>query len=78
MKQYEPRVIALANELADTLDDKVSLHAYLSYADKYKEEYLMEILEKVMSIPQEDIRKTRGALYTYLIHHHAKGEYTRD
>lgn len=78
MKQYEPRVIALANEIAETLEDRESLNAYLYYADKYKEDYLFKILDKVMSIPAEDIRKTRGALFTYLLKNHGKGEHTRD
>lgn len=74
MKQYEPRVIALANEIAETLEDQESLNAYLFYADKYKEEYLLRILNKVMSIPTKDIRKTRGALFTYLLKNHGKRE----
>jgi len=79
MKQYEPRVIALANELAEALDDRESLNAYLFYADKYKEEYLYKILEKVLSIPHKDIRKTRGALFTYLLTNHGKRqEYSGD
>ncbi len=79
MKQYEPRVIALANEIAETLEDRESLNAYLYYADKYKEEYLQKILDKVMSIPTKDIRKTRGALFTYLLKNHGKRqEYSGD
>lgn len=67
MKDYAPQEIRLANEIADTLHDRGSLQLFLHFAEKYKEEHLRRILEKVMSIPDSKIKKTRGALFTYLI-----------
>ena len=67
MKDYAPQEIRLANEIADALNDKGSLQLFLHFAEKYKEEHLRTILEKVMSIPQRKIKKTRGALFTYLV-----------
>ena len=78
MKYYTPEVIALANDIADQLNDMESLQAYLAYADKYHEEYLRKILEKVLSIPKENIRNSRGALFTYLVNNHGNGNYTRN
>ena len=64
---YEPHEIKLANEIAETLGDKDSLAMHLQYAKKYKEEFLRRILIKVMSLPREKIKKSRAALYTFLI-----------
>jgi hypothetical protein len=60
----------LAEELADTLSDQESLPFYRDLVLKYSETFLRTKLKKVMSIPQDQIRKTRGALFTYLISQH--------
>ena len=65
--EYEPQELRLANELAETLKDRDSLPIYLSFVRKYQEDHLRKILAKVMSIDAVKIRKTRGALFTYLI-----------
>ena len=67
MKDYGTQEIRIANEIADTLNDRGSLQLFLHFAEKYKEEHLLKILEKVMSIPDAKIKKTRGALFTYLV-----------
>ena len=67
MKDYAPQEVRLANEIAETLNDRGSLQLFLHFAEKYKEEHLRSILEKVMSIPERKIKKTRGALFTYLV-----------
>lgn len=64
----------LANELADTLSDQESLPFYRDMVEKYSESFLRGKLKKVMSIPADQIRKTRGALFTYLIKQH-EGRY---
>jgi len=66
----------LARELADTLNDHDSLKFYLDCAEKYTEDFLRKKLQKVLSIPDDQIRKSRGALFTYLIRNHARN--TRD
>lgn len=66
-QQYDPYEIKLANEIADTLKDRDSITMHLQYVRKYKEEFLRRILNKVMSLDESKIRKTRGALYTFLI-----------
>jgi hypothetical protein len=61
----------LALELADALNDMESLQAYVSFTQKYSEPFLRKTLAKVLSIPENKIRKTRGALFTYLVKQHA-------
>lgn len=67
MQEYESFEIDLANEIADVLHDRESLPLYLSFVRKYKEEHLRRILKRVMSIPDEQIKKTRGALFTFIV-----------
>lgn len=64
---YAPEELKLANEIASTLDDWDAVPLFRMYARKYKEPFLRKKLEKVMSIPEKDIRKTRGALFTFLV-----------
>lgn len=66
-QQYEPHEIKLANEIAETLKDRDSLALHLQYVRKYKEEFLRRILAKVMALPENKIRRSRAALYTFLI-----------
>ena len=70
MKNYESYEIKLANELAETLKDREALPFYLSLTRKYQESFLRGVLAKVMSIDEKQIRKTRGALFTYLVNQH--------
>ena len=69
---YEPHEIKLANEISETLGDKDSIPMHLQYVRKYKEEFLRRILNKVMALPQEKIKKSRAALYTYLINYNSR------
>jgi len=73
MQQYEPHEIRLANEIAETLKDRDALPLFLTYTRKYQESHLRRILAKVMSMPERSIRKSRGALFTFLINQHGSG-----
>jgi DNA-directed RNA polymerase specialized sigma subunit len=66
-EDYSNYEIKLAYEIADTLKDRDSLVMHLKYARKYKEEFLRKVLAKVMSIEESKIKRSRGALYTFLI-----------
>lgn len=66
-ENYSPYELKLANEIAATLDDRDSLQLHLQYVRKYKEEYLRKILAKVMAMPDSKIKRSRAALYTYLV-----------
>ena len=77
MQYYEPHEIRLANEIAETLKDRDALPLFLTYTRKYQESHLRRILAKVMSMPEESIRKSRGALFTFLINQHGSSTHTR-
>lgn len=64
---YTSNDIKLAREITETLNDMDSMALHLMYVRKYKEEFLRRILAKVMAIPESQIRKTRAALYVFLI-----------
>jgi hypothetical protein len=62
----------LAYELAKTLDDTDALNIYQGFVEKYKKAFLSEVLAKVMSVPEHKIKRSRGALFTYLLNQHAR------
>jgi biotin operon repressor len=68
-KEFTPRnrEELIAVDLADTLDDYQGLPFYISLAKKYPETFLRRILEQVMQVPQEKIKKSRGALFNHLV-----------
>lgn len=57
----------LALEIAHALDDMDSLQAHRKLVAMYSEDHLRKKLNKVLSIPASQIRKSRGALYTSLV-----------
>lgn len=61
----------LAYELAEALGDQEAIQMYVAYANRFPEALLREILVRVLAVPQHKIRRTRGALYNYLIQQHA-------
>lgn len=70
----------LAIELADALNDHEAILLYINFAEEYSEKLLREVLAKVLAIPKHKIRKTRGALFNYLMQQHAykRNMYDRD
>ncbi len=62
----------LAYDLAQALSDLPAFPLYLSYARKYPESLLREILGRVREVPPSQIKKNHGALFNYLIQKHAK------
>ena len=77
-QEYTNNEIKFANEIADILKDRDSLAMHLQYVRKYKEEFLRRILNKVMALPDNKIRKNRAALYTFLINQSTKYGDSRD
>lgn len=68
----------LAREIADALNDNDSLTVHIDFVQKYSEAFLRKTLQRVLSIPEAQIRKTRGALFTYLVTQNGKGSGSRD
>lgn len=62
----------LAFDLAEALDDRKSLSVYLSYARRYPESILRRILGDVKEIPISEIKKSRAALFSFLIKKYAQ------
>lgn len=62
----------LACEIADALNDMDSLEIHISFAESFNESVLRKIFNRVMSIPEDKIKRTRGALYTYLVKNHGR------
>ena len=69
---YSPTEIQLAHEIAERLNDPDALSLYLSYTQQIPHEKLREILNKVCSIPEREIRRTKGALFTFLVGQYSK------
>jgi hypothetical protein len=74
MPNYHPqtREEYLAQELAERLEDPQGLPLYLKVARRYTESSIRQILGRVMEVPDERIRTSRGALFNWLIHRHGK------
>jgi DNA-binding IscR family transcriptional regulator len=62
----------LASDIAETLGDERDDHNYLSLVHRYPESVLREALSQVKQTPPERIRKSRAALFIYLVSRHAK------
>ena len=65
----------LAKDLAKGLDDEANLRFYLSVCRKYPEQILREIYGQVKQVPKNKIRKSKGALFNYLIQKHEKNRH---
>jgi len=68
----------LAQELAERLGDPQGLPLYLTVARRYTESSIRQILGRVMEVPDERIRTSRGALFNWLIHRHGKQRSSND
>ena len=62
----------LAQELTERLDDPQGLPLYLKVARRYTESSIRQILGRVMEVPDERIRTSRGALFNWLVQRHGK------
>ena len=73
-KEFRPktRQELLALDLAQAFGDYEGLALYLSYAKKYPEALLRKVLGEVKEVPTCKIKKSRGALFNYLVQKYAK------
>ena len=67
----EPRQELLAHDLAEALNDQNHYTIYLSYAKQYSESFLRRVLAETKMTPDRKIRKSRSALFNYLVYHYA-------
>jgi len=75
LRGFDPvtREELLASDLAQGLNDFKSLPLYLECAQKYSEGVLRRALSEVRAIPDSKIKKSRKALFKYLIQKYAQG-----
>lgn len=73
-KKFKPksREELLAFDLVEALKDQKGLPLYLSLSKRYPESFLRKVLGEVREIPDEKIKKSRGALFNYLIQKYVK------
>lgn len=69
LEEYSPQEIQLARDIATALHDLDSLPMHLKLVRTFTEEHLRRKLNHVMSIPEGKIKKSRAALYMYLLAH---------
>lgn len=71
MKKFETNEVNLAFELAEKLHDRNSMSQYLIMCQKYKPSFLKDVLTEALKTPSKKIKKSRGALFTYLVKRYA-------
>lgn len=73
-KGFKPRTEKelLAKDLAEALNDQKNLPLYLSYCKRYPEQLLRRVLSEVKELPSEKIKKSRGALFNYLVQQYVR------
>ena len=64
---YDPYELKLAREIATALNDEDSLVMHLQYVRRYQEPHLRKCLMKALSIDERKIKRSRAALYTFLV-----------
>jgi len=76
VKNFKPKnkKDLLALDTAKALGDVKNLGLYISYCRKYPEDLIRRTLGIVKEFPPHKIRKSRGALFNYLIQKHGKEE----
>jgi hypothetical protein len=71
MKEAQQK--AIAYDLANKLGDVKSLGVYEAFVRKYSLEFLDEILQVVLSTPERNIKRSRGAYFTFLVNNRSNG-----
>lgn len=62
----------LAIEIAHALEDMDSLQSHRKMVATYSEKHLRKCLLKTLSVPSNQIRVSKGALYTTLVQGNAR------
>jgi len=69
-KEFKSKELAM--DIAQALEDQENLALYISYCRKYPLSLLKKVLDEVRQIPSEKIKRSRGALFNYLVQKYAK------
>ena len=73
---FEPKsnTDKLALEIAQSFNDEKHLPMYRFFIEKYGAELVKDAFKKVDSIPSEKIKKSKVALFIYLLRKYARKE----
>lgn len=64
---HDEQQLKLAQEIADKLHDRDSFSFHLKMVHIHQESFLRQQLEKVLAMPDHEIRTTRARLYNHLV-----------
>ena len=70
-RAYKTREQALAEEIARTFNDVEGIALYLDYCRRYPETIIRRAYGEVKELPDSAIRRSRGALFNYLVQKYA-------
>jgi len=65
---------ALAQEIAEALDDTDSLAFHRKCVARYPEEFLRRQLARALAVPEDKVRTTRARLYNSLVSFGSSGK----
>ena len=69
---FDTRLPKKAQKLAEELADSDNVAAYEAIYRNYTEDMIQKALTTVKGVPDDKIKKSRGALFTYLIKQYAQ------
>ena len=69
----DQNLFELAQRIAKELDDQKNLGLYLHYCRRYPLSVIRYAFEEAMRRKPEEIKKSRGALFTYIVKFMTKG-----
>lgn len=73
-RAYKTRKQALAEEIARAFHDVEGIGLYLDYCRRYPETIIRRAYGEVRELPDSAIRRSRGALFNYLVQKYGKEE----
>lgn len=72
-KTQDQYILELAHRIAKELDDEKNLGLYINYCRNYPLSIIHYAFEEAMRRRPEEIKKSRGALFTYIVQFMTKG-----
>jgi hypothetical protein len=69
-----PEIQNLAGSIAEELNDTDNLAMYKKYCKIYPRHIIQNALEQALAIPDDKVKKSRGALFTYLVKYMMKND----
>lgn len=70
---YTPTEIQLAHEIAERLNDPAALSQFLRFTKDIPHEFLRKELNKACSVPDNEVRKSRAAIFVNSVNNYKLG-----